>query len=119
MQKTLRFRIIQTSGAPTGRTQKRSREKLAPCFENKLMPAHEIDREPAKCRRHEMFIDSPHTRLRAPLGAARVIAEKDVAPTGLNRLVRGTFYRHAAPRALETAKDGCNGESRARSQNRF
>jgi hypothetical protein len=83
------------------------------------MATHKIDREPAKCRRHEMFIDSPHTTLRAPLGAARVIAEKHVAPMGLNRLVHGIFYKHAAPTALETAKDRYKGEARARLQNRF
>jgi hypothetical protein len=48
-----------------------------------------------------------------------MIAQKHVAPTGLNGLVHGMFYRHAAPKALETAKDSCRGEARARSQNRF
>src|SRR4029453_18952699 len=37
-RKTHRSRIIPTSGRRTVRTQKRSREKLAPCSENKFMP---------------------------------------------------------------------------------
>ena|ERR1041385_5557125 len=83
------------------------------------MPTHETDREPAKCRRHEMSIDWPQATLRAPLGAARAIAGKYVAPPGLNRLVNRAFYKYSAPTALETAKDSLRGEARAVSKNRF